>query len=71
MRGHDYILQRDKIEDLYSVVEDFMVYSRMNNMTVSTSLASEVFGWSSHHSGQTLSIDQQLFSALYSIIKHF
>lgn len=43
------------------------LYSRMNNATVSTWHerstwpASENFGWSSQHSGQTLSVDRPLF----------
>ena len=66
IRGHD----KKEIKTLRFTVGDLIVYSRMNNVTVSTWHdwstwpASEVFGRSSHHSGQTLPVDRPLFWAL-------
>jgi len=66
VRGHN----KKEIKTLRFTVGDLIVYSRMNNVTVSTWhdwstwLASEVFGRSSHHSGQTLPVDRPLFWAL-------
>jgi len=63
---------KKEIKNLRFTDEDLIVYSRMNNVTVSTWCdrstwpVSEVFGWSSHHFGQILSVDWPLFWALYS-----
>ena len=66
VRGHN----KKEIKTLIFTVGNLIVYSRMNNVTVSTwhdwstRPGSEVFGWSSHHSGQTLPVDRPLFWAL-------
>jgi len=64
------VIIKKRLKTLRFTVGDLIVYSRMNNMTVSTWhdwstwLASEVFGQSSHHSGQTLPVDRPLFWVL-------
>jgi len=66
VRGHN----KKEIKDLRFTDEDLIVYSRMNNLTVSTWCdrstwpASEGFGWSSHHSAWTLPVDRPFFWAL-------
>ena len=66
VRGHN----KKEIKTLRFTVRDLIVYSRMNNATISTWHdwstwpVSEVFGQSSHHSGQTLPVDRPLFWAL-------
>jgi len=64
------VIIKKEIKTLSFTVGDLIVYSRMNNVTVSTWHdwstwpASEVFGRSSHRSGQTLPVDRPLFWAL-------
>jgi len=64
------IIKKRFKKKLRFTVEDLIVHSRMNSVTVSTWHdqstwpASDVFGRSSHHSGRTLSVDRLLFWAL-------
>jgi len=51
---------KKETNNLRFTVGDLIFHSRMNNVTVSTWLVSEVFGRSSHHSGRTLSVDRPL-----------